>query len=413
MKNRTRYIPILICCLWISNLAHSQSLEELLLISIENDLEIKIYENDYQSALKRIPQVSQYPDPELGVGVFPLPVQTRLGPQIIRLSATQMFPWFGTLEGKEDLEDAKAQSLREKMNVRALDLAYKLKQPYFKLYELRESQNIIQKNLKLLESLEKLALAKVESGRASVSDVLRVQLKREELLQKIDILQSKEQQVVIAINELLNRALDISIQIVEKYDFAILNYQKDSLISNIELHHPMLKMYALQQDISKKAIALNTLSSKPSFGVGMDYIMVGKRNDVTIAKNGRDIIQVRASIKIPIQKKKYKAKQEEEELKILGLEMRKENLMNQFKAEIEQGYAEFKTARITKEGYSTQIRLIKSTINILESEYSASAKNFDELLRLEMELIGYELKIFKAIVESHFAKNRIERFVVQ
>ncbi|MGK0391333.1 MAG: outer membrane protein TolC [Maribacter sp.] len=413
MNNKIKYIPILICCFLIINHANSQSIEALLLISIENDLEIKIHENDYQSVLKKIPQVSQYPDPELGVGVFPLPVQTRLGPQIMRLSATQMFPWFGTLDGREDLENAKAQALREKMNIRALDLAYRLKLPYFKLYELRESQSIIQKNLQLLESLEKLALAKVESGRTSASDVLRVQLKREELLQKINIIQSKEQQSTIAINELLNRALDIPIQIIEKYDFAILAYQKDSLISNISQHHPMLKMYALQQDISKKAMTLNTLSSKPSFGVGMDYIMVGKRNDAVVSKNGRDIIQLRASIKIPIQKKKYKAKQEEEELKILGLEMRKENLMNQFKAEIEQGYAEFKTARITRDGYDTQIRLIKSTINILEAEYSASGKNFDELLRLEMELIGYELKIFKAIVESHFAKNRIERFIVQ
>ena len=78
----------------------AQSLEDLLEIARENNLELKGLENEYLAALERAPQVSELPDPEAGIGAFPFPVETRLGPQIARLSVTQMFPWFGTLDSK-------------------------------------------------------------------------------------------------------------------------------------------------------------------------------------------------------------------------------------------------------------------------------------------------------------------------
>ena len=58
------------------------------------------------------------------------------------------------------------------------------------------------------------------------------------------------------------------------------------------------------------------------------------------------------------------------------------------------------------------VALTQSAINILESEYSAKGNSFDELLRLEKELIDYDLKILKAIVQSHQAKNQIEKFIL-
>lgn len=390
----------------------AQSLEELILLSIENNLEIKILENEYRTALERVPQVRQNPDPELGLGVFPLPVQTRVGPQIMRLSASQVFPWFGTLKGRESFETARAESLREKMNVKALELAYQIKQSYFELYEIKQTQNILQENFELLSALEKLALAKVESGKGSIADALSVQLRKEELIQKINILESKEAKPRISINELLNRNLEKEINMVERFDFVELTYSKDSLLANISDTHPMFKMFELQQEVSRKAIELNRLNAKPSFAVGMDYIMVGNRNDVTLPQNGRDIVQLKASVSIPFKKGKYKAKKEEEQLKIIGLEIGKEQLLAQIQAAIERGYADFATASITKEGYSKQIKIIQSTINVLETQYSATGKNFDELLQLEMKLIEYDLKVFDAIMDSHYARNDIEKFLI-
>ena len=166
-------------------------------------------------------------------------------------------------------------------------------------------------------------------------------------------------------------------------------------------------MYELQTDISRKAISLNDLSKKPSFGFGMDYIMVNDRDDVSLLNNGRDIIQLRASVKIPIYKDKYRAKEMEENLKIAILENKKSDTFSEFRASIEKAYTEYNIAKLKTELYSKQIEITKATINILHSEYSSSGNKFDELLRLEKELIDYELKILKEIVQSHIAKTKI------
>ena len=411
MKKICIYIVSIIvdCSLLIVN-CNAQSLDSLVAMVVEENLELKILEKEYFAALEKAPQISQLPDTEIGVGVFPLPIETRLGAQILRVGATQMFPKKGLVDGKKDLELAKAKVLYERIGARALDLSYQIEQAYFRLYEIEKSQVIIQRNLALLESLERLALIKVESGKASAADVLRVQLKMEELKQEVNILETAKSKPMISINQLLNRPLNTSIVTEGDLSFANLPFDKNALAETIESNHPMLRMFELQQDISKQAIALNSVNGKPSFGVGMDYMMVKKRSDAEPVKNGRDIIQLRASVKIPLYKDRFEAKEREEHFKIDALTDKKAELLSRFMAAIEQAYSDYETAQLRMNLYEKQIEITKSAISILESNYSVSGSNFDELLRMEKELIDYDLKKLKAIVMSHLAKSGIEKF---
>jgi len=392
--------------------ASAQTLDDLVETAVAENLELKSLKQEYLAALERAPQVNQLPDPEIGVGAFPLPVETRLGAQTARLSATQMFPWFGTLDSKADLENARARALYERIGAAQLNLIYELKTAYFRLYEIEQSQVIFQRNIALFESLERLALAKVESGKATAADVLRVQLKIEELQQELEILGVAKINPTATINQILHRSLEIPITIMDSLSFANLVFNKDTLLTNIQDNHPMLRMFERQQEVSQQAIALNELDGKPSFGVGLDYITVDQRTDANPANNGRDILQLRASVKIPLFREKYEAKEVEESLKIEALENKKSNTLSLFLTTIEKAYADHRTAQLKMELYKKQVEITQAAINILESEYSAKGNNFDELLRLEKELIDYDLKILKAIVQSHLAKSVIERFII-
>lgn len=417
LGNNQKTIKVGIITLLIIGLGASsidaQSLNQLTQEAIQNNLELKVLDTEYKAALEKAPQVSELPDPEAGIGVFPLPVETRLGAQILRVGATQMFPWPGLLDGKKDLEIAKANALFERIGSSQLELTFQVEQAYLKLYEIQESQAIIRRNFALLEALEKVALAKVESGRTTMADVLRVQLKLEELKQELDILEVAKVKPTATLNQLLNRPSDIKIQIDDSLNFAVLPFDKDTLAANIQANHPMIRMFELQQNISKQSLVLNELNSKPSFGAGLDYILVNKRNDAEPVHNGRDILQFRASVKIPLYNQKYDAKEREENLKILALEDKKADVVSKFYAAIEKAYSDYETARLRIELYERQIDLTKATINILETDYSAKGNHFDELLRLEKELIEYDLKKLKMIVQSHLAKSSIERFTIQ
>ena len=231
--------------------------------------------------------------------------------------------------------------------------------------------------------------------------------------QELEILETLKVGPSASINQLLNQPLDTPISISGSLSFSQMLFNKENLRNTIEENHPMLRMYSLQQEISNKAIAVNELDGKPSFGVGMDYIMVNKRDVADLSGNGRDILQLRASVKIPLFRQKYEAKEKEESLKIEALEYKKADRLSKFMAAIDKAMADHESARLKVELYNQQIIITQAAINILESDYSASGKSFDELLRLEKDLIEYNLKIMKAIVKSHIAKSNIDRFVMR
>ena len=97
----------------------------------------------------------------------------------------------------------------------------------------------------------------------------------------------------------------------------------------------------------------------------------------------------------------------------MALALKKTDMLNRFLATIEKAYSDHETAQLKMDLYQKQIEITKSAINILETNYSAKGNGFDELLRLEKELIDYDLKILKAVVSSQLAKSSIERFIIK
>ena len=81
----------------------SQSLSFFVEKAREENPELQAVQVDYSAALEKIPQVEQLVNPTLGIGMPLLAPETRLGAQILTLSAQQLFPWFGTLKAKKDV----------------------------------------------------------------------------------------------------------------------------------------------------------------------------------------------------------------------------------------------------------------------------------------------------------------------
>ncbi|MEZ5011643.1 MAG: TolC family protein [Bacteroidales bacterium] len=84
-------------------------------------------------------------DPQLAFGYFISPVETRMGPQLLKISASQMFPWFGTLKARENLSVMAAKSSYEQFAEARSKLFYDVKAAYYDLYFNRKAiENTIQ-----------------------------------------------------------------------------------------------------------------------------------------------------------------------------------------------------------------------------------------------------------------------------
>lgn len=393
-------------------LAQAQSPLELFMAARETNAELKALQQEYYAAQEKAPQLKQLPNPTFGLGTFILPVETRLGAQRLTANASQMFPWFGTLQSKEAWAMTEAETKSQRIASQELALFYQIKINYYSLYQITASQDILTQNLVLLNALKALAQTRIAAGKASVADVLRVELKLKELKQEINILEAKKNKPLARLNQLLQRPLNTPISIEDSLSFTPLSLQKDTLLAHIQTSHPNIRMFELQQEAARKAILVNEKARKPSFGIGAMYALVDARTDAAPTSNGRDVFQLQATISIPLNRKPFEAKTREEHFRIEALENRKQESSSLFMAMIEGAYADHQSAFLRHQLYQEQIGVIQSAISILETDYSNEGKNFDELLLLEGELLDYELKTLQAIVQSQITKADIERYLI-
>ena len=407
---KTKYIVLLLVLMASTFAVKAQTLDSLLKKAYANNPELKALQLEYEAALQKGPQVSQLPDPTVGVGIPVLRPETRLGGQVFSVSASQMFPWFGTLKAKEDVVLTMAKSKYERVATERLNIDYQIKTAYYNLYLIQTKQSILRKNIRIFETLEKVALAKVESGKSIASDVLTVRIKIEELNQQIQILEEQKLAYTATINEAVNNPLNSAIQIdTTQVTIAEIEYNIEKFRNNIQANHPLIKQLDWNIETSNKALALNALAGKPSFGVGLDYSLVTGRTDAIPVNNGRDILIPKVMVSIPIYRKKYAAKKEEESLKQQAFEFQKENLTNRMISSI-QGYkSDYESAKLMFELANKQIEISNSAYDILLADYSSKGKRFDELMKLQSDINRYEIEIIKSIVQSHLAKFKIER----
>ncbi|MEZ4917369.1 MAG: TolC family protein [Chitinophagales bacterium] len=407
---KIKLILSLLCFMMLSFVLKSQTLDSLLIKAYNNNPELKALQLQYEAALKKAPQVKQLPDPTVGVGVPALRPETRLGAQVLSISASQMFPWFGTLKAKEDVVLTMAKSKYEQVAAERLNIDYQIKTAYFNLYLLQKQQDVIYKDIRIFETLEKVALAKVESGKSLASDVLTVRIKLEELNNKIQILEEQKQYFTAAINEAVNNpASTIILLDTTTVSFADLHYDLEQFKQNIQDNHPLINQLDWNIEASNKELALNAKDRMPSIGLGLDYSMVAKRTDANPQYNGRDILIPKVVVAIPLYQKKYTAKTEEEKLKQEAYNLQKESVTNKMISNIQSYKSEYESAKLMYNLSNKQIEISNSAYDILLAEYSSSGKRFDELMKLQDNINSYEIEILKAIVQSHLSKFKIER----
>jgi outer membrane protein TolC len=388
--------------------ANAQNLDDYLIMAAENNAGLKAKHFNYLAALEKVPQMKTLPDPEVSFGYFVSPIETRVGSQEARFTAVQMFPWFGTNEAKENVsvEMAKAEYylyLQSKS-----DLEYQVKETYYSLYELEKSIEISNKNLDILETFEILATGKFEAGKASMVDVLRIQMEIAELENSILLLEERLVPLITVFNQYLNRDPDTKVLIPEAIEPVEILVNKQSLNDSILEKNERIKSINHMQMASEYSEKTARKNGSPSFGIGFNYVIVGERTDIDVPDNGQDAFMPMISMKIPIYRKKYKSQVREasfniESWKNIEIEQRKS-----LQTQLDVALVKYSDADRRLELYSNQSETAKQTQNILIESYSTDGKDFEEILRVQKMLLNYELEIVKAARDKNTAVAKIE-----
>jgi outer membrane protein TolC len=398
-------VNIIILIVLGSSLGYAQTLADYFKIAADSNPGLQAKYTAFEAAMQRVDQVNTLSDPNFSFGYFISPVETRVGPQRARFSLTQMFPWFGTLKAQGDaaalMADAKYQSFLDARN----RLYYQVAAAYYPLYELQQWKEIEDENIAILESYKTIATKKFENGTGTMVDVLRVDIMLKDATTDLSILNDKEKPLVIRFNKLLNREDTASIAVQEALSAQALpdNFRRDSLF----LKNPVLEELDLKIASSRVSEEVAYKQGLPKFGVGLDYVVVGERTDMELADNGRNAIMPMVSVSIPIFRSKYKASVKEAQLMQERYTLQKEDYANTLTSSYEMAWFEIQQQLQLLVLYDQQVQESNQALNLLFTAYGNSGKEFEEVLRMQQQLLKYEKMQATAEIQYQIALAKL------
>jgi outer membrane protein TolC len=280
-------------------------------------------------------------------------------------------------------------------------------QSYYNLYANKAKQEVLTENIKLLKTYETLALTSVEVGKASAVDVLRLQMRQNEMKQLKDVLQQQFLAEQTNLNNLLNRENDVAVSVVNSLmmpseDFEIIT-------KNLALHPELLKYEKLYQSIEQSQL-LNQKESSPMIGFGLDYINVSERPDMNFSDNGKDIVMPMVSVSIPIFNKKYKSQTKQNELEQQEITVQKQERLNTLETLLSKAINERISARISYATQTKNLKQAKDAEEILIKSYETGTIDFNDVLDIQELQLKFQMNQIES-VKTYYIQTTIINYL--
>ncbi len=402
---------IIFSCLFFclsANVTNGQSLTELIEEVLSQNPQLQAQAHQTKATALRAPQQRQLPDPRLDLGAFVLPVETRLGAQWFRIGATQSLPWPGLLNAKAEVELRKANIQEAEQSLSKQSLAFQTKQAFYRWYQLDRQIIILQRQYDWLQQLKEISTNRLESGTGNLADVLKVELEESKIEQQIAIL---EEQKALPLTDLQQLMQSVETPTPKSDSLPLADWEalwSDSLL----LDDPGFEVLQARQLLSQQEQQVNRLAAKPDFALGLDYILVGRRSDADPEHNGRDIIQLRASVQLPIFKEKYSAKDQEETIRQEAIQYEKQALQEKLLAIWRKAKVTYEQSKINVTFAERQAEKTQQIIQLMINYYQNGNASLEDILQQYLQLQRFERNKLDAIVQSYLAKAEAERILI-
>jgi cobalt-zinc-cadmium efflux system outer membrane protein len=403
-----RIILIIICLLSFA-FSNAQQLETFIEEALANSPEIQKFELQYKRASEKVNEVNTIPNTEFGVGYFVSEPETRTGAQRFKVSAKQMMPWFGNITARENYMNSLADAKYEDIVIAKRKLMASVSQSYYNLYANRAKQEVLRENIELLKPYETLALTSVEVGKASAVDVLRLQMRQNEMEQLKQVLEQQYLAEQTNFNKLLNRDKTITVNVINE-----LNLPSEEFVINLDnlaLHPELLKYDKLYHSVEQSEL-LNQKESSPMIGFGLDYIAVSERPNMDFSDNGKDIVMPMVSMSIPIFNKKHKSKSKQNELQQQEIEFQKQERLNILETLLDKAISDRVSARISFATQTVNLKQAKDAEKILIKNYETGTIEFNDVLDIHELQLKFQMNQIES-VKTYYIQTTIINYLTQ
>lgn len=387
--------------------SYGQDLQTYIDEALSNSPEIQKVDFQYEIASEKVKEVNTLPNTEFNLGVMAIAPEMGMPKERFRASVMQMLPWFGTISTRENYASSMAEAQYVEVTIAKRKLALSVSQFYYLLYEIEAKQKVLDKNIALLKTYERLALTSVEVGKASAVDVLRLQIRQNELQQEIDVLIQQNKGIQAAINSLMNREYDKQVSVVSSLEIPEDDnfYSYESLSVNPEL----LKFDKLYQSVEQSEF-LNQKESGPMVGFGVEYI--NQENTPMITSSFKDMVMPMVSLSIPIFNNKYKSQTKQNELRKQEIQSQKDERLNVLKADLAKAISQRNQARIKFNTQAKNLKQAEDAEEILIKNYETGTIDFNDVLDIQELQLKFQMSQIES-VKQYYAQSAVINYLIE
>lgn len=391
-----------------ASVVKAQELQYFILEAENNNPEIKAFNLRYSIAEEKVNEVNWVPNTEFSAGYFVSEPETRTGPQRARFSARQMLPWFGTITARENYATAMANAEYIEIVIAKRKLSLSVSQSYFGLYEIKAQQRVLSKNVLLLKTYEKIALKSLEVGKASAVDVLRLQIRQNELQQQKDVLDEAYLAAQISFNKLLHREGTTALIIPNELFLP----NEDVLpLKRVLALNPELLLYDKRYESVAKEELLNKNELNPMIGFGLDYIPVSERTDMNFNDNGKDVFMPMMTVSIPLFNNKFKSITKQNELRQLEINSQKESRLNILESAFAKAISQLNQAKIQYYTQEKNLQQAQDAEEILIENYQTGTIDFNDILDIQELQLKFQMNQIES-VQMYYVQQSIINYLI-
>ncbi|MRI00244.1 TolC family protein [Kriegella sp. EG-1] len=387
-------------------IVNAQDLESYIQEAEANNPEVQAFEIRYNISKEKVDEANALPNTELSAGVFVSEPETRTGAQKARFSVKQMLPWFGTITARENYANAVAEVDYLDISITKRKLRLSVSQAYYKLYAITEKQKVLEENIQLLKTYERLALTSVEVGNASAVDVLRLQIRQNELQEQKEVLMQEYFSEQSVFNNLLNRKETLAIDII---DSLTIDNEMEQITTVLELHPELEKYDRLYESVTQSEL-LNQKEANPNLGFGLDYIPVADRAGMDFSDNGKDILMPMVSLSIPIFNNKYKSRSVQNELRQEEINSQKTNRKNLLETILNTSINNKEAAKIKFNTQKKNLKQAKNAEEILIKNYETGTIDFNDVLDIQELQLKFQMNQIDA-VKNYYSQMAVINYL--
>ena len=392
-------------------LIYGGELSELEAIAVAQNPVLTRISREYEAAVAKSDYVDALPDPTVAGNVFITPIETAAGSQRANLTLSQKIPSLARLEAQARQACLEAMAIQQIYASERLKIVGDLRAKWFQLYVIGKQIGINTENQELLESLIKVASARVETGDATQGDVLSATVEYSKLEERLVSLRQQQVSIVADINRLLGREAETPVEAARELALTMPEWSHAMLRQVAWEHQPDIVAANIRTQATQWGLEVARLKRRPDFSLNASWFGIeGNRPTPNIVDVGRDAWAIGGSVTIPISRRKYDAIEREASWKHQASHASVEELRQRYDSLLRDLWEQAKAANETATLYEdTILPQARDTLDADQESYANGNVEFDRVIRDFRSVVTLELGYHRAIGQLATAVARIRQ----